>query len=168
MGCATGNFSIEFALNNFFVTGLDFSSQMIKIATQKALKLNITNIEFILFDILDINKLDKNCYNVLFASHIFHLIENNDILFKEYAKKICSNGIFVFVIKTKRIPKTNLHKTKFINILTNLLRKILFSKYKNIPPNIQNLTKNLLELGFTNILETDTTNNKVLIFRKCN
>ena len=71
-GCGTGQHAIATAskYENSFVTAIDLSAKSLSYAKRKANEFNVTNIDFIQIDILDLLKLKKK----------FHIIESVGVL----------------------------------------------------------------------------------------
>lgn len=95
LGCGSGyitNYLIEKGLN---ATGIDFSSEMIKIAKKKYPKLN-----FLLDDFLNIEKhFDENSIDGLIAIYSLYFIpkEQFEEMLKSLSKVLKNGGLFLFV-----------------------------------------------------------------------
>lgn len=95
LGCGSGyitNYLVEKGLN---ATGIDFSSEMIKIAKKKYPKLN-----FLLDDFLNIEKhFDENSIDGLIAIYSLYFIpkEQFEEMLKSLSKVLKNGGLFLFV-----------------------------------------------------------------------
>lgn len=95
LGCGSGyitNYLIEKGLN---ATGIDFSSEMIKIAKKKYPKLN-----FLLDDFLNIEKhFDENSIDGLIAIYSLYFIpkEQFEVMLNSLSKVLKNGGLFLFV-----------------------------------------------------------------------
>ena len=166
VGCATGSYCIEFAKRGFDVLGVDFASNMIKKGEKKALNLHLNNLSFFLCDLSEKFCLLKNYFDVVLIAHFFHLIENYKNKINEFVELVSDGGLLVLVFKTKRIEQFEPIKINLLKYLIKVLRKLLFSKNKMTKINCDLINNELNKLGLDLIKEAETTNNKVLIFRK--
>lgn len=95
LGCGSGyitNYLVEKGLN---ATGIDFSSEMIKIAKKKYPKLN-----FLLDDFLNIEKhFDEDSIDGLIAIYSLYFIpkEQFEVMLKSLSKVLKNGGLFLFV-----------------------------------------------------------------------
>ena len=166
VGCATGSYCIEFAKRGFDVLGVDFASNMIKKGEKKALNLQLNNLSFLLCDLSEKICLPKNYFDVELIAHFFHLIENDKNKINEFVELVSDGGLLVLVFKTKRIEQFEPIKVNLLKYLIKVLRKLLFSKNKITKINSDIIKDELNKMGLDLIKEAETTNNKVLIFRK--
>ncbi len=110
--------------------------------------------------------LPKNYFDVVLIAHFFHLIENDKNKINEFVELVSDGGLLVLVFKTKRIEQFEPIKINLLKYLIKVLRKLLFSKNKMTKINCDLINNELNKLGLDLIKEAETTNNKVLIFRK--
>jgi SAM-dependent methyltransferase len=95
LGCGTGKHEIYFVKNNFKVTGVEISGEMIDIAKQE---LMIENFEILQGDIRYI-QLDRKFDSVLSLFHVIsYQTSNDDIIntLKVVKSHIKENGVFIF------------------------------------------------------------------------
>ncbi len=93
-GCGTGSTAIIHAPYVKYITAIDISSEMIKIAQGKADAKNIENITFQQATIDDFNMSDQTLDAVLGLS-ILHLLENKEEAVAKVYKMLKPGGIFV-------------------------------------------------------------------------
>jgi len=134
IGCGTGNYSIEAAKLGALVTGIDLSSEMLKIAKEKAINAGL-NIKFM--------KMDAE--NMLFSSDYFdkivtasvpHVVENIDIFLMEISRVLKPGGYAVIhivnpysVAGIETIIEKTFHIHPPIRIITPLQLRTKAKKY---------------------------------------
>ncbi len=159
VGCATGNFSIEFAKCGFNVLGVDLSNKMIEKANSKIK--NTPNVKFINSNISKITKMKNIKFDVIFVSHVMHLISKT---YQDLIDLLNDNGIFVIVEKNKKIGKNVKHKSIIKNILEIIIKKILYKIYYN-KIGKSNYLDILSSKGLIMAFEAYTDNNKITILK---
>lgn len=89
-GCGTGNFSIKLAKKGYLVTGIDISSDMLKIGWEKCRSKNL-NIDFIT---MDIEKLDfpDNFFDAAFSMAAFEFIADPESAYWELYRVVKPGG----------------------------------------------------------------------------
>jgi len=98
LGCGTGNHDFIFSEKGYSVTGIDFSSQMIAIASERLQNENRKNPEFLCADVREI-RLGKKFDVVISLFHVMsYQVTNTDILnaFKTAKEHLSGNGVFIF------------------------------------------------------------------------
>ena len=126
LGCGTGSNIPAFLFYNMKVTGIDFSSESIKICKRK-FKFK-KNVNFLNLNMLEIDKLKKN-YDLIvdvFSSYNLNLKQNDTLLNKIY-KKLKTNGIFFTFTPSKNSTSWVKETNKFDD------STILNFKRKNSP-----------------------------------
>jgi ubiquinone/menaquinone biosynthesis C-methylase UbiE len=93
-GCGTGSTAIVHAPYVKRIHAIDFSSQMIEIAKEKADKANIKNITFAHSTIDDFNPQDESI-DVALGMSILHLLEDKEEVIAKVYNMLKSGGIFV-------------------------------------------------------------------------
>lgn len=94
VGCGTGSTALLLAGNVKHITATDLSSEMIKIATQKAKDQNISNVTFTTAEMLE-NKADKELYDVVLAHNILHLLEDIPAALRKINGVLKPGGTFI-------------------------------------------------------------------------
>jgi len=89
-GCGTGNFSIKLAQAGCRVTGIDISEEMLKIAKQKAQKMNL-DIDFRVMDIYHLQFEDET-FDAVFSMAAFEFIEKPQEAYQEMYRVLKRNG----------------------------------------------------------------------------
>ena len=94
IGCGTGSTALHHAPNVAFIRATDISEKMISIAKTKAMQASITNIEF---EIEDINDLDvaPGLYDVILAHSILHLMPDVDRVFQRQHMMLKPGGLLI-------------------------------------------------------------------------
>lgn len=159
VGCATGNFSIEFAKCGFNVFGVDLSNKMIEKANSKIS--NTPNVKFINSNISEVTKMKNIKFDVIFVSHVIHLILKT---YQNLIDILNNNGIFVIVEKNKKIGNKVKHTSVLKNIITSLIKNILYKIYCNKTAKSDYLDI-LISKGLIIDLEAYTENNKLTILK---
>lgn len=90
VGCGTGNFSIKLAEKGCKVVGIDMSTEMLKIAKEKARCRNL-NIEFYKMDVLDL-KFQDEYFDGVFSMAVFEFIQNPDRAIDEMFRVLRKDG----------------------------------------------------------------------------
>lgn len=95
LGCGPGHHSIFFYNQNFKVTGIDLSSEMIKLA-----KKEFTDIDFKVMDISDLD-FEVNTFDGIWASaSLLHIPKNNiKLILKKIKEILVNNGILYISLK---------------------------------------------------------------------
>lgn len=98
LGCGTGNHDFILSEKGYSITGVDFSAQMISIASERLQKENTKNPDFLCADIREL-RLEKKFDVVISLFHVMsYQVTNTDILnaFKTAREHLSGNGIFIF------------------------------------------------------------------------
>ena len=92
IGCGPGDFTSAFADAGAHVTGVDFSSEMIRIAQGRFPELE--------FKVADAERLpfDDSSFDVVVGAYLVHHLARPDVVFREIYRVVKSGGCFVFVI----------------------------------------------------------------------
>lgn len=98
LGCGTGNHDFILSEKGYFISGIDFSEQMISIANKRLKDEEKKNLEFLTGDVRAL-KLNKKFDVVISLFHVMsYQITNADILmaFSTAKEHLSANGIFIF------------------------------------------------------------------------
>lgn len=76
-----------------YVTGIDFTEQMIRKAEENRMKLGYSNVEFIIGDIEEM-PLPDNSYDVVLSNCVLNLVPDKEKAFSEIFRVLKSNGHF--------------------------------------------------------------------------
>jgi ubiquinone/menaquinone biosynthesis C-methylase UbiE len=114
----TGTGEIPLQIYNYVkkIDAIDFSQEMINLARDKADKLNISNINFIVCDINELSY-DDNTFDSILISNVLHIADEPQKLLIKLKRLIKTNGII--------IAPTFLHNQ---NIFTKIISYILKRK----------------------------------------
>ncbi|MCK6599502.1 MAG: class I SAM-dependent methyltransferase [Bdellovibrionaceae bacterium] len=84
LGCGPADFLLKAAalFPKSFFTGVDLSSEMLKIAKDRANKLNIKNIRFIQGDMTENNSLPTHSFDVIMSTLAVHHLPNKELFLK--------------------------------------------------------------------------------------
>lgn len=168
IGCATGNYTIEFAKKGYDVTGLDYSPAMIETAKNKSVESNLKNIQYTVHDLNNPLPFENNKFNFVVAAHILHGINNNKSCVSEIFRVLKPNGFLCLILKEKGIKKTIKSPSKNI-LITKLLKFVkpfVFKGFKGWNNNAENLIEIVNNNNFSLTKSGNSINNKVLIYTK--
>jgi len=94
LGCATGSISIDLSDSVRKVIGIDISSEMIRMAKEKAIEHKTENVYFAKSTIFDErHKVDS--YNAIMAFNILHLLDDTDLAIKRISELLKDGGVFI-------------------------------------------------------------------------
>ncbi len=91
VGCGTGTTALAHAPFVAQIDGIDFSDAMIAIAKEKALKQNISNVNFTCQDIGQLADTDKK-YDVILAHSILHLLSDRSAVIQTLHQMLRPSG----------------------------------------------------------------------------
>lgn len=94
LGCGTGLVSNKISKVVKNIDAIDFSSKMVEIAKDKALKLNYKNINYIHTTVFN-SQLKTSSYDVILCFYTFHLLENAQETLNRIKKLLKPNGILI-------------------------------------------------------------------------
>ena len=102
LSCGTGNVALLLAskFKNSKVIGVDISSSMIEVASQKAKDLRLSNIQFIKADVENLDYEDKTFDIITCGFGLFFYSNMNESL-KSFMKLLKKDGVFTFSSFTK-------------------------------------------------------------------
>ena len=137
-GCGTGQHALTTAtkFQKSFITAIDLSANSLSYAKRKAEELEITNIEFIQMDLLDIEKIGKT-FDIIESVGVLHHMENPYSGLEKLSNVLNINGLIMIglysKIARKHIERIRLDIKKLkikINELNikNFREKIILSK----------------------------------------
>ncbi|KIN62430.1 Methyltransferase, UbiE/COQ5 family [Sulfitobacter noctilucicola] len=94
IGCGTGSTALLLAEDVQAVTGSDISSQMVRIATEKAAAQDVTNVSFQVAGALDAVRGAK-AYDVVTGFNVLHLTEGLDEILQTMAREMEQGSLFI-------------------------------------------------------------------------
>lgn len=94
LGCGTGSTSLLLAKEVNQITASDISSNMICIGRAKANEQRISNVKFVVANVLD-NKIDTKPYDAVMAFNLLHLLENLPEGVSRIHSLLKPDGIFI-------------------------------------------------------------------------
>lgn len=126
IGCGTGIWSSYFHNHGAIVHGIDFASNMIKVAKKKF----GDSINFEVLSAFDIIKYDKNDFDIITAAYVFHDINPKDrIELLKRIKQICKKWLIVhdYGGNIPTIPKIieSFEKSSYIDFIKNFDNEII-------------------------------------------
>lgn len=157
--CGTGQSSVLFSEHVNQVVGLDYSEEMIKLASNN----HFENIDFVQ-GTLDHESLKDSSFDVVSAFNILHLVEDIDETIAKISTLIKPNGFFI-----SNTPCIGEKKTMWVKIITALSRIKLFPQV--FPLKSDELITKLIKYGFTCEcvdIKGDKIKNVFLIMKKEN
>ncbi|WP_074409440.1 MULTISPECIES: class I SAM-dependent methyltransferase [Aquimarina] len=95
-GCATGILANEIASNVDKVYGIDISSEMIRIAQNKANELHIQNVDYLHTTIFDKNYKSGD-FDMILAVYVLHLLEDLPKVLERIYELLKPGGMFISV-----------------------------------------------------------------------
>jgi ubiquinone/menaquinone biosynthesis C-methylase UbiE len=146
-GCATGSISIDLSGSVRKVIGIDISSEMIKLAKEKAVEHKADNVYFTKSTIFD-ERHKRVSFDAIMAFNILHLLDDPDKAIKRINDLMKDGG--VFISNTACLAD----KGRLVSGMMTLLTKMPFL------PNVKNFKvselKNIIEKNGFEILESMT------------
>ncbi|WP_025666765.1 class I SAM-dependent methyltransferase [Aquimarina megaterium] len=144
-GCATGILANEIASNVDKVYGIDISSEMIRIAQNKANELHIQNVDYLHTTIFDKNYKSGD-FDMILAVYMLHLLEDLPKVLERIYELLKPGGMFISVTPC-------LGKKSLTGIGLSLVSKIgLIPKLKTYT--VSELENSIKDTGFE-IFETE-------------
>jgi len=115
LGCGTGEITIQLQKENYNIYGIDFSSDMLAIAHEKALKNNV-DIQWIKQDIVKLEGFENIDMAVSFCDVFNYIKTKAELLeaFKRIYKSLNETGLFLFDIHNETYVKNELIGHSFI------------------------------------------------------
>lgn len=162
LGCGAGNISIWLAQRGYEVTGVDISPTAVSWAEHKVKTENIS-IDFKVRDVLDLEGLDKNSFDIVLDGHCFHCIIGPDRFkfLSEAFRVLKPGGLFIVntmcgPVKPGKIENYDHHtKCVFYNDLA--------VRYIGLPDDIRAEVKSAGFKIITEQLRPDESNNDIII-----
>lgn len=95
---ATGTGIISFKLYHQIskITAIDVAPEMIKIAKEKCVQKSITNIDFRIGDICNL-ELQNESFDIIIASNVLHLLFNPELAMQEMKRVLRKNGKLIIL-----------------------------------------------------------------------
>lgn len=135
-GCAAGHSSIYMAESVRTVIGVDYSSEMIRLAQTNAREMDVDNVSYVVTDLEDRNALDVT-FNGVMAYNVLHLVDDLEKTLKNMHGLLVDEG--VLIAYTPCLGDSNV----FIRALTAVLAKV-----GNFP-----IARRLTGFGLTSTIE---------------
>lgn len=133
VGCGTGSTALLLAPAVAHITASDISSNMIRIAEQKASEQGVQNARFIASNLFG-SGLDQGPYDVVLALNLIHLIEDTQGAMKRIGQLVKPGGLFVSktVCRPGKGTPFKFRLMLMILPLMQLLKKAPFVKFMEI------------------------------------
>ena len=93
-GCATGSLTLQFAGCVKEIHGVDYSANMIEVASAKATEINAENATFMQADVLDAN-IGPETYDVILAFNLLHLVKDIHAVTRKINEALKPGGLFI-------------------------------------------------------------------------
>jgi len=126
-GCATGSISIDLSENVRKVIGIDISSEMIKLAKEKAIEHKAENVYFARSTIFD-ERHHEGSFDAIMAFNILHLLDDPDMAIKRINELLKEGGVFISNTVCLK------DKGSMISTMMSIISKMPFL------PNVKNFT----------------------------
>jgi ubiquinone/menaquinone biosynthesis C-methylase UbiE len=126
VGCGTGNYSVMLAKLGCKVTGIDVSTEMLKVAREKAEKLCL-NVNFINCDAQDL-PFESNFFDAVLSVATFEFIPNPHKAFEELYRVVKQGGRIVIGFINKESPWGELYESEEFKKNTVFKYAHLFTK----------------------------------------
>jgi len=111
IGCGTGTTALKHRLACQKIMGTDISSEMVKIAQEKAAADNVTNVEFVTANAEDL-PFEPASFDLVMGHNIYHLVDDVAAALLE-ARRVTKDG-GVFITKTPCLGEINVLLRKMI------------------------------------------------------
>lgn len=95
-GCGTGTASCEFASQVKEINGIDISSEMIRIAKEKAAASKVDNVNFEKADIFD-DRYQNESFDVILAFNMLHTVPNPPSVVQRINDLLKHEGLFISI-----------------------------------------------------------------------
>jgi 2-polyprenyl-3-methyl-5-hydroxy-6-metoxy-1,4-benzoquinol methylase len=124
-GCGTGTASCEFASQVKEIHGIDISSEMIRIAKEKAIIGKVENVSFEKADIFE-NKIQTESFDVILAFNMLHTVTDPQNITQRINDLLKPDGLFISITPCLRQKMSFL-----VNLQIQLVR--ILCKFGVIP-----------------------------------
>lgn len=104
VGSASGAYTFEFAKLGFRMTGLDLSPECVKYAAEKARRLRVSNVEFVLGDAEDLSMLPDNTFDGVVSFSCLRYVPNPQLAVNEIFRVVRERGEVVVDFPNKISP----------------------------------------------------------------
>jgi len=113
VGCGTGNFSVKLAQKGCYITGIDISEQMLKVAREKARKNNDLSMEFTLMDVNQLD-FDDETFNAVFSMTAFEFVKEPAHAYAEMFRVLKPGGQLLIgvILKDSNLGQYYIEKAK--------------------------------------------------------
>jgi len=150
-GCGTGTASCEFSSQVKEIQGIDISSEMIRIAKEKAVAIKIDNIHFEKADLFE-DKFQNESFDVILAFNMLHTVPNPQNVVYRTNDLLKPDGIFISVT-----PCLGQKMSFLVNLQIHLVR--ILCKFGVIPIPIRRIKSSdidiLLAKGEFEVIESE-------------
>ena len=128
-GCGTGSTALLLAEDVEHITASDISSNMIAIATGKARDQRVSNVTFVVSDVLG-DALDGEPYDVVMALNLLHLLKDLDGTLERINGLLKPGGVFISKTVT-RLGKGTPLKFRLLKLVLPLMQRMGKAPYVN-------------------------------------
>lgn len=130
-GCGTGTASCEFSSQVKKIYGIDISSEMIRIAKEKAIASDVENVNFEKADIFE-EKFQKESFDVILAFNMLHTVPNPQNIVHRINDLLKLDGLFLSIT-----PCLKQRMSFLVNLQIQLVR--VLCKFGVIPIQIRRI-----------------------------
>ena len=150
-GCGTGTASCEFSSQVEKILGIDISSEMIRIAKEKAIASGVENVSFEKADIFE-GEFQKESFDVILAFNMLHTVPNPQNIVHRINDLLKPDGLFISIT-----PCLGQRMSFLVNLQIQLVR--ILCKFGVIPIPIRRIKSSdineLLSKGEFEAIETE-------------
>ena len=117
-GCGTGRHAISShdRFLNSKLTGIDISQSSLAYAQRKIIEANIQNIQLFQCDILNVDQLSVELFDIIESVGVLHHMSNPEIGLRKLCSKLKNNGFFKLGLYSKTArSKINIYREKYSN-----------------------------------------------------
>jgi len=102
LACGEGTFAVEMARQGYKVTGVDLSSEMLRLAREKAEEAGVT-VDFVQQDMRGLSLDEEFDLVTCWYDSLNYLLEHEELVatFRNVARVLSSNGLFIFDMNTR-------------------------------------------------------------------
>ncbi len=140
LGCGLGEASIYFAIKGATVTATDISPKMLEIVQINSKKFNV-QIETIQVSANNLNNLQDNYYDFIYAGNLLHHVDIQNCI-NEIYKKLKPAGKAFFWDPIAYNPAINIYRNKANEVRTSDEHPLKIADFKNIQARFKNVEFN--------------------------
>ena len=132
IGCGTGQHTLELLKKGYYVTGIDLSNEMLKIAKKKLLLNKLFSNNLFNLNAYEVNKLNTKFDVVLMMFNVIGYLDNLELLFQKLQDSLKPNALIFFDYWSETAVRKNPPKTTKKDFLCSQFKATKISKGKII------------------------------------